>query len=31
MGAVQKSLRIPQGTVEEIERIARETGRDFPS
>ena len=31
MGAVQKSLRIPQGTVEEIERIARETGRDFSS
>jgi uncharacterized protein (DUF433 family) len=29
MGAVQKSLRIPQGTFEEIERIARETGRDF--
>ena len=31
MGAVQKSLRIPQGIVEEIERIARETGRDFSS
>ena len=31
MGAVQKSLRIPQGTFEEIERIARETGRDFSS
>ncbi|MES0363220.1 MAG: DUF433 domain-containing protein [Desulfobacteria bacterium] len=31
MGAVQKSLRIPQGIVEEIEKIARETGRDFSS
>jgi len=31
MGAVQKSLRIPQRTFEEIERIARETGRDFSS
>ena len=31
MGAVQKSLRIPQGTFKEIERIARETGRDFSS
>ena len=31
MGGVQKSLRIPQGTFEEIERIARETGRDFSS
>ncbi len=31
MGAVQKSLRIPQGIVEEIERIARETGREFSS
>ena len=31
MGAVQKSLRIPQEIVEEIERIARETGRDFSS
>ncbi len=31
MGAVQKSLRIPQGIVEEIEIIARETGRDFSS
>ena len=31
MAAVQKSLRIPQGTFEEIERIARETGRDFSS
>jgi uncharacterized protein (DUF433 family) len=29
MGAVQKSLRIPQDTIREIERIARETGRDF--
>ena len=31
MGGVQKSLRIPQGIFEEIERIARETGRDFSS
>ena len=31
MGAVQKSLRIPQQTLEEIEKIARETGRDFSS
>ncbi len=31
MGAVQKSLRIPQEIVEEIEIIARETGRDFSS
>ena len=31
MGAVQKSLRIPQETLEEIERIASETGRDFSS
>ena len=31
MGAVQKSLRMPQRTFEEIERIARETGRDFSS
>ncbi len=29
MGAVQKSLRIPQETVKEIERIASESGRDF--
>lgn len=31
MGAVQKSLRIPQETVKEIERIASESGRDFSS
>ena len=31
MSAVQKSLRIPQGTFEEIQRIARESGRDFSS
>lgn len=31
MGAVQKSLRIPEETLEEIERIAHETGRDFSS
>jgi len=31
MRAVQKSLRIPQGTLEEIQRIARESGRDFSS
>ena len=29
MGAVQKSLRIPQETVKEIERIADESGLDF--
>ncbi len=29
MGAVQKSLRIPQETVKEIERIANESGLDF--
>jgi uncharacterized protein (DUF433 family) len=29
MGAIQKSLRIPQKTVEEIERLARETGQAF--
>jgi uncharacterized protein (DUF433 family) len=29
MGAVQKSLRIPQETVKEIERIASESGHDF--
>jgi uncharacterized protein (DUF433 family) len=29
MGAVQKSLRIPQETVKEIERIASESGLDF--
>ncbi len=31
MTAVQKSLRIPQETVKEIERIAGESGRDFSS
>ncbi len=31
MGAIQKSLRIPQKTVEEIERIARESGQAFSS
>jgi len=31
MGAIQKSLRIPQKTVEEIERLARETGQAFSS
>ncbi len=31
MGAIQKSLRIPQETVEEIERIARESGQAFSS
>ena len=31
MIAVQKSLRIPQDTVKEIERIAGESGRDFSS
>lgn len=31
MRAVQKSLRIPQDTLEEIERIADESGRDFSS
>jgi len=31
MSAVQKSLRIPQETLEEIERIAYESGRDFSS
>ena len=31
MRAVQKSLRIPQKTLEEIERIADESGRDFSS
>ena len=31
MTAVQKSLRIPQDTVQEIERIAGESGRDFSS
>ena len=31
MGAVQKSLRIPQETVKEIEKLASESGRDFSS
>jgi len=31
MIAIQKSLRIPQDTVQEIERIAGESGRDFSS
>ena len=31
MGSIQKSLRIPQNTVEEIERIARESGQAFSS
>ena len=31
MRAVQKSLRIPQDTVKEIERLAGESGRDFSS
>ena len=31
MTAVQKSLRIPQDTIQEIERIAGESGRDFSS
>lgn len=31
MTAVQKSLRIPEDTVKEIERIAGESGRDFSS
>ncbi len=31
MSAVQKSLRIPRETLEEIERIAYESGRDFSS
>jgi uncharacterized protein (DUF433 family) len=31
MKAVQKSLRIPQDTIDEIERMAGETGRDFTS
>ena len=29
MGAVQKSLRIPEDTVSEIEQMARESGCDF--
>jgi uncharacterized protein (DUF433 family) len=31
MGAVQKSLRIPEDTVNEIEQMARESGCDFSS
>ena len=31
MKAVQKSLRIPVDTVNEIERIVQESGRDFSS
>ena len=31
MGAIQKSLRIPKKTIEEIERIARESGQAFSS
>ena len=31
MKAIQKSLRIPLDTVNEIERIVRESGRDFSS
>ena len=31
MRAIQKSLRIPRKTLEEIERIADESGRDFSS
>ena len=31
MSAVQKSLRIPQETVKEIEQLASESGRDFSS
>lgn len=31
MRAVQKSLRIPRETLEEIERIAHASGRDFSS
>jgi uncharacterized protein (DUF433 family) len=29
MGAVQKSLRLPEETVNEIDRIAKERGEDF--
>jgi uncharacterized protein (DUF433 family) len=29
MGAVQKSLRLPEATVREIERFSRERGEDF--
>jgi len=31
MRAVQKSLRIPQETLKEIEKIANDSGRDFSS
>ncbi len=31
MGAVQKSLRIPQETVQQIEQLASESGSDFSS
>lgn len=31
MSTIQKSLRIPQNTVLEIENMARESGRDFSS
>ncbi len=31
MRAIQKSLRIPQRTVKEIEQLARESERDFSS
>ena len=29
MGGIQKSLRLPEETVKEIEEIAKETGEDF--
>jgi uncharacterized protein (DUF433 family) len=29
MGAIQKSLRLPEETVKEIDRISRESGEDF--
>jgi uncharacterized protein (DUF433 family) len=29
MGAIQKSLRLPEATVREIERVSRERGEDF--
>ncbi|RLB16446.1 MAG: hypothetical protein DRG82_09095 [Deltaproteobacteria bacterium] len=29
MPAIQKSLRIPEGTLAEIEKITKETGKDF--
>jgi len=31
MAGVQKSLRLPQETLREIERMAQESGRDFSS